>query len=329
MKDKTVVLALLTTLLLAFGAAAAKTFITIGSGGYTGTYYPTAVGIAEIINSNLKDIRANAVSTGGSVFNTGAIQTGDQQMAMTQNDIAYYAFNGKVILKFLGKPAYKLRGVATIYPETVHILARKDANITSVSDFKGKKVYVGDVGSGAEQNAKQILEAYKMTFADLGQAVRGRPKTAVQLLQDGRIDALFYTLGVGSSAIVQASENADIVFVPLEAAKISFLKKRYPFYASYSIPAGSYRGQGSAVQTVAVKATLVASADLSADVVYRVANLIFGSKLAQFKSIKPVIAENFSVKSALDGMPIPLHPGAAKFFKEKGIPIPNVAKPID
>lgn len=328
MKKSKLILAAVLGLALAMGASA-KTFITIGSGGTTGTYYPTAVGIAKIINENLPDVKANAISTGGSVYNAGAIQTGDLQMTMIQNDIAYYAFNGIVVEKFIGKPADKLRGMATIYPEPVHVFARKDSGITSIADFKGKKVYVGDIGSGVEQNAKQVLEAYGLTFDDLGTAVRGKPKQAAQLLQDGRIDAMFYTAGVGSSAIAQAALTTDIVFLPIEFAKIDFLKKKYPFYAEIIIPAGSYKGQDKPFQTVAVKATLAASADLDADVVYQIAKLVFKDKVDQFKAIKPVIAQHFSVEKALDGMPIPLHKGAAKFFEEEGIAIPDAAKPID
>lgn len=328
MKKSTQVLAALWVMALATFVPA-KAFITIGSGGTTGTYYPTAVGIAKIINENLADVRANAISTGGSVYNASAIQTGELQMTMIQNDVAYYAFNGIVIEKYIGKPADKLRGMATIYPEPVHVFARKDSGITSITDFKGKKVYVGDIGSGVEQNAKQVLEAYGLTFNDLGAAVRGKPKEGAQLLQDGRIDAMFYTAGVGSSAIAQAAQTTDLVFLPIESEKIAYLKKKYPFYAKIVIPAGSYNGQDQPFQTVTVKATLAASVDLSPDVVYQIAKLIFKDKLDQFKAIKPVIAQYFSLGEALDGMAIPLHTGAARFYKEEGITIPDPAKPID
>ncbi len=304
------------------GALAQRVFITIGSGSTTGVYYPVAVGMAKIINDAGLEVRANARSTGGSVYNVGALEQGELQMALAQNDIAYYAYNGIVVEAFKDKPARKLRGLATLYPEPVHLLARKASGIRRVPDLKGKRVYVGDVGSGVEQNAKQVLEAYGLSFEDLGQVVRGQAGQAAQLLQDGRIDAMFYTVGIGAAAIQQAALTTEIVVVPIELDKIASLRQKYPFYAQAVIPSGVYRGVDVAVPTVTVKAMLVASSDLPEEAVYRVVKLLFEEKLAEFQAIHANLKNHFRLEKALDGMPIPLHPGAYRFYREKGLSVP-------
>ncbi len=321
-KGKLTLTAVLALALAGLGFAQ-KVFITIGSGSTTGVYYPVAVGVAKLINDNLDNVRANARSTGGSVYNALAIAKGELQMTMIQNDVAFYAYTGTVRKEFEGKPVEKLRGLATLYPEPVQIIARADSGIKSIADMKGKKVYVGDVGSGVEVNSRQIFEAYGMTFDDLGQAVRGRANQAAQLLQDGRIDALIYTAGLGTATIAQPALTTDVVFVPIDLDKIQYLRNKYPFYAQFVIPAGFYSGKPTvSVPTVTVKATLAASADLPEEVVYNIMKLLFDEKFDEFKKIHANLEKYFTLDKALDGMPIPLHPGAVKFYQEKGIEVP-------
>ena len=307
----------------------AKKFITIGSGGYTGTYYPVAVGISKIINANLHDIHANAISTGGSLFNVIAIQTGNVQMAMAQNDTSYYAFTGTVVEKVIGKPTDKIRGIASLYKQPIHILVRNGSGIASVVDMRGRKVYVGDVGSGTEQNTKLILKSYGMSFDDLGAVVHGKAGAAAQLLIDGKIDAMFFSAAVGSSAFVQAAEKGDIFFLSLDQEHLDKLKRAYPFYSQLTVPAGTYPKQQKPFTSVAVSSLLVTSADLPESDVYRIAKLLFVDKLDEFKAIKPVLANYFSIEKGLDGMSIPIHKGAAKLYRELKIAIPEKVKPID
>ncbi len=309
--------------------APAKKFITIGSGGYTGTYYPVSVGIAKIINANLHDIHANAISTGGSLFNVIAVQTGNVQMALAQNDTSYYAFTGTVIEKVMGKPTDRLRGIASLYKELIHVLVRNGAGVGSVADMRGHKVYVGDVGSGTELNAKLILRAYGLSFDDLGAVVHGKAGAAAQLLVDGEIDAMFFSAAVGSSAFVQAAEKGDIIFLSLDQEHLDKLKRAYPFYSQLTVPAGTYPKQQQPFTSVAVSSLLVTSADMSADDVYRIAKLLFVDKLDEFKAIKPVLANSFSVERALEGMSIPIHKGAARLYRELKITVPEKVKPID
>lgn len=182
------------------GLSLAQEFVTIGSGSTTGVYFPVATGMAKLVNDAGVGLRVNARSTGGSIANINAIAAGEFEMALAQNDIAYYAYQGCCITAFDGKPVKGIRALAALYPEVVHIVARQDAGIRTVADLKGKRVVVGDVGSGTEQNARQILEAYGLRFEDLGQVIRVSPNQGSQLLQDKRADAFFFTAGLGASA---------------------------------------------------------------------------------------------------------------------------------
>jgi TRAP transporter TAXI family solute receptor len=322
MKAKTVLLALLAVGALAAGAFAQAGFITIGSGATTGVYFPIATGVARLINDANLGYRANARSTGGSVFNIGAIQSGELQMALVQNDIAFYAYRGQVVEAFRGRPTPKLRGMAVLYPEPVHILARSDRNIRSVADFKGKRIYIGDVGSGAEQNSIQVLEAFGLKVEDLAEPVRGSATAGAQLLQDGRIDGMFYTVGLGNAAITQAALTAPVTFLGLEPARIAQLRQKYPFLTAFAIPSGAYRGVNAPVTTVTVLAQLATSTDIDTSTVYNVMRLLFDEKLADFKKIHANLERYFDLERALDGMAIPLHAGAQLFYREKRIPIP-------
>ncbi len=304
--------------MVALGLGLAQEFLTIGSGSTTGVYFPVATGMAKLLNDANLGIRANARSTGGSVANINAIAAGEFEMALAQNDIAHYAYQGCCIPAFEGKPVKGIRALAALYPEVVHLVARADAGIRSVADLKGKRVVVGDVGSGTEQNARQILEAYGLRFEDLGQTVRVGAAQGIQLLQDRRADALFYTVGLGASAVQQLALTTPIVLVPVDLARVQALAKKYPFYVRFNIPGGTYRGVEVTTPTVAVQAMLIASEKLSADTVYAFMKAVFGNQEA-FKRIHPNLERFFDLSRAIRGLPIPLHPGAERFYKEAGV----------
>lgn len=321
---------LVVALTLAFvPLAGAKTFITIGSGSTTGLYYPTAVGIAKIVNESDLDIRANARSTGASVYNCRAVGDGQLQMGISQNNIAYYAYNGQGVEAFNGKGVSNLRGLAVMYPETIQILAREESGIDSIADMKGKRVYVGDIGSGTEQDVKNLLGAYDMTLDDLKTPVRGSAGSAVGLLRDGQIDAMFYTVGLGASAITEAAQTAPIHLVSVPQEKIDALHDEYSFYTGVTIPGGTYPGMDEDVSAVTLKAMLLTSADLPEDVVYQFMNTVFNDKIDAFYNdiANPNLKKYFKVDNALDGMSIPLHPGAVKFYKEQNVDVADDLMP--
>ncbi len=305
-------------------AAAATRFITLGSGSTAGLYYPTGEGLAKIVNDAGIDVRIGVRSTGGSVFNARAIQDGALQMAVMQNNIAYFAYSGSGIAAFAGRPTRALRGLATLYPEVLHIVARADSGIRTPADLRGRAVYVGDTGSGPEQDAIAVLALYGLTLSDLKTVVRGSAGNAVNLLRDGKIDALFYTVGVGSPAIVEAAQTTPITLVPLAPDKIAALHARHPYYTGSAIPADAYPKLHTATPAIAVKAMLVASTALPAVDVERILRVLLHDHLdALYNSVpNPNLKLSFKVDNALDAMPIPLHAGAVAFYKSIGIQVP-------
>jgi TRAP transporter TAXI family solute receptor len=310
------------TLLLLGTAAVAfaqgNTILTIGSGSTTGVYFPVATGMAKMINDSGSGVRANARSTGGSVFNMNALGTGELDIAIAQNDIAYYAYKGTGISAFEGKANNKIRSMAVLYPEVLHVIARKDSKINSIADLKGKRVVIGDLGSGTEQTARQVMEAYGLKLDDLGQTLRVSPAQGISLMQDKRADALFYTVGVGASAISQIAQTVDVNVVPVSGNQAANLLKKYPFYVRFNIPAKSYKGVGATVPSVAVQAVMLTTSATSDDAVYKAMKATFGSE-ADLKAIHPSLGLNYSLEKAVKGLPAPLHPGAVKVFTENGL----------
>lgn len=304
-------------------ASAQQTFVTIGSGSTTGLYYPTAVGMAKIINESDIGVRSNARSTGASVFNVGAIGDHKMEIGFAQNNVGYYAYNGTGIKAFDGKPIENLRGMVVLYPETIHVLVREDADINSIADFKGKRIYVGDIGSGTEQDVLNVLAAYDLGVNDLRAAVRGSAGKAVDLLRDGQIDAMFYTVGVGASAITEAAQTAPIKVLPIEQDKIEAIHEKFPFYTEFTIPAGSYPGVDNDVNTLTLGAALFVDEQLPQEAVYNIMQALFDTNIDAFYNDiqNPNLKKYFKLETALDGMPIPLHPGVVQFFEEKGIEV--------
>jgi hypothetical protein len=295
-----------------------RRLVTIASGWVVGVYYPLA-GAMSRIAYNAKDlnIRATVESSGASVANAQLIGTGDADFALLQNDIAFYAQSGTTLAAFQGKPVKNMGGIFTIYPELVHVVATQASGVRSVPDLKGKRVVLGPQGSGTEQNALQVLEAHGLKEGDLGKAERIDAAAAADQLKDGRIDAAFFTTGLGSAVIVDTFISGKAVMVPVAAAEGEALRKRYPFYTLEKIPANTYKGQEADVATPAVMAMMVARADLPEDLVYRFTKAIFDD-LKQFHAAHAA-AKHLTLQTALAGMPIPLHPGAARFYKEKGV----------
>jgi TRAP transporter TAXI family solute receptor len=295
-----------------------RQLVIIASGWVVGVYYPIAGAMSRIAyGARDLNIRAVVESSGASVANAQLVGAGDADLALIQNDIAYYASQGSTLPEFTGKPVTKLAGMFTIYPEPVHIVARQASGVRSVRDFRGKRVVLGPPASGTEQNALQILEAYGLRESDLGKAERIDAAAAAEQIREGRVDAAFFTTGVGSVVVADTLVAGKARLVPIDAAQGEALRRKYPFYTVEKIPAGAYKGLPGDVITVAVRAMVVARADLPEDLVYRFTKAIFDN-LAQFHAAD-MAARSLTLPTALNGMPIPLHPGADKFYKEKGI----------
>lgn len=300
-------------------AQAKTTFVTIGTGGITGVYYPTGGAIARIVNKKRKEygIRCTVESTGGSVFNVNAVMAGDLEFGVVQSDRQYQAINGMAEWKDKGKQS-KLRAVFSIHPESITLVAAVDAGIKSMMDLKGKRVNIGNPGSGQRQNSIDALMANNINIEKDLMAEGVKAAEAPGLLQDGRIDAFFYTVGHPSGAIKEATAGArKVQFVPIE--KVDSLLAKYPYYAKAFVPVKLYPGAAnkSDVPTFGVKATFVTSSDVPERVVYAITKEVF-ENFASFKKLHPAY-QVLTKKGMLEGLSAPIHPGAMKYYKEAGL----------
>ncbi|WP_297518995.1 TAXI family TRAP transporter solute-binding subunit [Thermococcus sp.] len=303
--------------------------LTIYTGGTSGVYYPLGSAYANILNQySAKEagikINAKAVTSGASVSNAKAIGDGDAQAAIMQNDVAYYAYNGVVLDAFKGKPVKKLRGIAALYPETIQFVVRADSNIKTLQDLKGKKVAVGAAGSGTAVAAQQILEAAGVWNSI--QKVYVKFSEAAQQLKLGQIDAAVIVSGAPTPAIEQIAVQTPVRVLPIGSDIYQELKgKGYVFYVTQTLPKSTYKGMTEDTPTLAVKSLLVVSADVPDNVVYAMTMLLF----KHVETLRQVHAKAkyISFETALNGMSIPLHPGAIKYYEEKGKSIPNNLKP--
>ncbi|GAB4341605.1 MAG: TAXI family TRAP transporter solute-binding subunit [Desulfobulbaceae bacterium] len=316
-------LAVLTTSLLFLFATvpafARSTFVTIGTGGITGVYYPTGGAIAKMVNKKKKEygIRATVESTGGSVFNVNAVMHGDLEFGIVQSDRQYQAWNGLAEWKDKG-PQEKLRAVFSIHPESVTLVAAVDTGVMDIRDLKGKRVNIGNPGSGQRQNSIDALGAVGIDYEKDIQAESVKAAEAPGLLQDGRIDAFFYTVGHPSGAIKEATSGTRKVRI-VSITGIDSLLKSTPYYAASFVPIKHYPGavNDKDVPTFGVKATLVTSADVPDEVVYAITKEVFDN-LEEFRKLHPAY-ENLTRESMLEGLSAPIHPGALKYYREAGL----------
>lgn len=299
-------------LLLAAGAVSAQQkFIAIGTGGTAGTYYPLGGAMAEIWNKNIARMNATAQSTGASAANINLLKDGKVDVVIIQNDVGFYALNGVELFK--DKPFKDLRGMACLYNETVQLVALESSGIKTVYDLKGKKVSVGAAGSGVEANARQILEAAGLSYADIKVQYLSFAESASNL-KDGNIDAAFTTGGFPIAAISDLAISKKTVLVPVDKELLKKLMDKWSFYAPTVVPAGTYKGVDADVPSVAVKSMLAVSAKIDATMVYEMLKTMFdnGPRLVAAHAQ----GANIKLATALEGMSLPLHPGAEKFYKE-------------
>lgn len=287
-----------------------KQFLNIATGGTSGTYYPLGGALAELLNNNIKGMNASAQATGAAVANINMLKDGSVDLAFVQNDIAYYAENGTEMFK--DNKVDTIRGIAALYPETVQFVTTADTGITSVSQLKGKRVAVGASGSGAEANARQILAAYGITYDDIEPQYLSFGE-AVDALKDGNVDAGVVVAGFPTAAIQDLSANKSAVVLDIDAATAAKLKEQYPYYNAITIPAGTYPGQETDVNTICVKCILIGTDKLSDDMGGEIAKILY-SNLDRMTAAHAV-GKYITKDTALEGMSIKMNAGAEKYLK--------------
>ncbi len=298
--------------------AADQQFISIGTGGVTGVYYPTGGAICRLVNKDRKThgMRCSAESTGGSVYNINALRGGELEFGVAQSDWQYHAYNGTSQFADQGK-FEKLRAVFSVHPEPFTLLARKGSGIEKFEDLKGKKVNVGNPGSGQRATMEVVMEAYGMTMDDFSVAAELKGSEMAQSICDGKIDAMIYTVGHPAAAITEATTTCDLDLVPVTGEPIDKLVADNPFYRKAIVPGGMYPGNDKDVETFGVAATFVSSADVADDVVYTVVKATFDN-FSDFRKLHPAFANLSEQEMVTQGISAPLHPGAEKYYKERG-----------
>ncbi len=293
-------------------AGGGKQFLNIATGGTAGTYYPLGGALAELLNQNIKGMNASAQSTGASVANVNMLKDGSVDIAFIQNDIAYYAANGKEMFK--DNKVESIRGIAALYPETVQFVTTADKGIKSIADLKGKKVAVGASGSGAEANARQILGAYGLTYDDIDVQYLSFGEAA-DALKDGNVDVGVVVAGFPTAAIQDLAANKSAALVNIDAEHADKLMKQYPYFTKITVPKGTYPGQEEDVSTVAVKCVVVTTDKLSDDLGEQIVKAIY-EHLDRMKAAHAV-GKYITKDTALEGMSVKMNAGAEKYLKAK------------
>ena len=317
MKKRIVATALVCSMaLVGLSSVYAAESLTLGTGGTTGTYYAVGGVMATVLNPLMENADLTVTSTGASKANIQLIDVEEADLAIVQNDVMYYAYTGTDLFEEEG--AYEtFSSVAGLYDETIQIVTCSDS-IASVADLKGKTVSVGDAGSGVEFNAKQILEAYDMTFDDIN-VVNASFGDSADSLKDGKIDAAFIVAGAPTTAVVDLATTKAIHLVQLDEEHIKTLQDKYDFYTATTIPAGTYDGVEEDATTVSVRATLIASNNVSEDAIYELLKAMFDNQEALIAGHAKF--EFLNLEDAVKGISVPFHAGAKKYYEEQGITV--------
>ena len=285
--------------------------ITLLTGGEAGVYFPLGVAMADIIDTSFDNVSATGVSSGASVSNAEQLNNGEAQLALVQNDIAFYGAEGN---NMFSEPLDNYSGVFTIYPETIQLVTLADSGIESVSDLEGKRVAIGDMGSGTEANATQIIEAHGMTVDDVDAQYLDFSDASTNL-QDGNVDAAFVTAGTPTGAIQELSASADVKIVSFDEDAMNDLMEEYTYYTQVDIPEDAYDNFDSTASTVAVQAMLIASNDIPEDQMYEMTKAIFENLDSMANA--HVRGEELTLDTAEEGMSIDLHPGVQRYYDEQ------------
>jgi TRAP transporter TAXI family solute receptor len=297
-------------------AAAQQKFITIGTGGVTGVYYAVGGSICRLVNKDRakNNLRCSVESTGGSGYNVNTIKAGELDFGMAQSDVQYQSYKGTGAFK---EPFPEMRSVFSVHPEPFTLVARKEANIHGFTDLKGKRVNVGNPGSGTRSAMDELLVAMNMKTSDFSLASELKADEHGPALCDNKIDAFFYGVGHPSANIQDPTTACGAKLVPVTGPGVDALVKKYPYYAYATIPGGMYSGNPQPTKTYGVLATLVTSSKVPADMVYIVTKAVFDN-FDEFKKLHPAFAHLDPKAMVADGLSAPLHEGAARYYREKG-----------
>jgi TRAP transporter TAXI family solute receptor len=294
--------------------AAAKTFLSIATGGTSGTYYPIGGAIAQAVSKGT-NIQATAETSNASVANVNLVATKDIEVAFVQNDITFWAYTGKVMFK---SPLRNLRAIAALYPEHVQVITAKNSNIATMDDLKGKRVGVGAPGSGVEGDVRAILQVAGLKYSDMRTDFLDFGATTSRF-KDNQIDAGFVVAGFPTASVMDLATTKDISLIDFTPDFMEKLTKEFPYFINSKIPANTYRGVDKDITTPAVMAILVTHDEIPDDVIYEFTKAMF-TNIADIHAAHAKSKE-ITLKTALDGLTVPLHPGAAKFYKEQGIKV--------
>ncbi|EAS48512.1 TRAP transporter solute receptor, TAXI family [Aurantimonas manganoxydans SI85-9A1] len=309
----------LAALAMSTGAATAQEkFITIGTGGQTGVYYVVGQSICRLVNreSEKNGLRCTAPSTGASVANINAIKAGDQTMGVAQSDMQYNALEGQDPWK--GDPFAGERAVFSIHPEPITVVARADAGIESFDDLKGKRVNIGNPGSGSRATMEIIMDRKGWSMGDFSLASELKAAEQSQALCDNKVDAIIYTVGHPNGSIQEATTSCASKLVPVTGAEIDKLVDENPYYSKATIPGGLYEGNAEDTETFGVRATMVSSDQVDEETIYQVVKAVF-ENFDRFKKLHPAF-ENLTKEEMISaGNSAPLHPGAERYYKEAGL----------
>jgi len=297
--------------------AAGQQFVSIGTGGVTGVYYPTGGAICRLVNKNRKEhgIRCSAESTGGSIYNINTIRAGELEFGVAQSDWQYHAYNGSS--KFTDQGPFKnLRAVFSVHPEPVTVIASDSSGVEQLTDIKGKRMNIGNPGSGTRGTWEVIEEALGWKRSDLKLAAEMKSAETGQAVCDGKIDAYFWLVGHPSALTQESLATCDAHLVDVKGPAIDELVNDNTFYRKAVIPAGMYNNDRD-IQTFGVGATFVSSSDVDDKVVYTIVKAVFDN-FEDFKKLHPAFAHLKESEMIKDGLSAPLHDGAVKYYKERG-----------
>jgi uncharacterized protein len=300
-------------------AYSADKFITIGTGGVTGVYYPAGGAICRLVNRGRKEhgIRCSVESTDGSFFNLNALRAGEIEIAVAQSDWQYHDYMGTGKFESVG-PDKKLRSLFSLHSEPFTVIARADSGIKAFDDLKGKRVNIGNTGSGQRGTMEAVMAVKGWTKATFKEATELRSSEQAQALCDNKIDVMIYSSGHPNGAVQEVTTTCDTRIIPVDGPDIDKLVSTYPFYAYTVIPGGMYNGNDQDIKTFGVKATFVSTETVDEEIIYQVVKAIFDN-FDNFKTLHPVFSTLEPKELVKSGNTAPLHKGAERYFKEKGL----------